>query len=350
MGRLFDRLSSFEALHAAATRALRGKRDKPVAAAFFAALERNLFDLSDELRSRSYQPGAYRSFWIHDPKPRLISAAPFRDRVVHHAFTAAVEPLFERRFIHHSYACRVGRGSHRALEQFVRWGRGARWVLKLDVAKFFPSIDHEILKSRLDRVLYDSDVRALAHRIIDGSNAQEEVRFYFPRDDLLTRLERRVGLPIGNLTSQFFGNVYLDSLDHLVTDRLRFGRYLRYVDDLCVFADDKGALTELRAAIAEHLLGQRLRLNEGKSRLRQLREGVVFLGFVVRPHDLRLAGTAVRRNRRRVRGLRRGYAERGLDWAEVERSLRAFEAHAEHGATRALQRSVARASVFRRAW
>lgn len=223
-------------------------------------------------------------------------------------------------------------------------------MLKLDVAKFFPSIDHEILKSRLDRVLYDSDVRALAHRIIDGSNAQEEVRFYFPRDDLLTRLERRVGLPIGNLTSQFFGNVYLDSLDHLVTDRLRFGRYLRYVDDLCVFADDKGALTELRAAIAEHLLGQRLRLNEGKSRLRQLREGVVFLGFVVRPHDLRLAGTAVRRNRRRVRGLRRGYAERGLDWAEVERSLRAFEAHAEHGATRALQRSVARASVFRRAW
>jgi retron-type reverse transcriptase len=154
-GGLWPELGSFANLHAAAVEALRGKRGRVYAGRFFRDLEANLLGLQQELLAGRYTPGAYRTFWIQDPKPRLISAAPFRDRVVHHALVRVIEPFFERRFVHHSYACRRGKGTHAALAQFVEWARGSRFVLKLDVRKFFPSIDHDLLKARLRRTLKD---------------------------------------------------------------------------------------------------------------------------------------------------------------------------------------------------
>ena len=126
---------------------MRGKRDQVKAGNFFANLEGNLFQLQRELATHAYEPGSYRTFWISDPKPRLISAAPFRDRVVHHALVNLIEPIFERRFIHHSYACRRGKGTHKALDQFVEWSRSTRYVLKMDIRKFFPSLDHAIFNT-----------------------------------------------------------------------------------------------------------------------------------------------------------------------------------------------------------
>jgi len=140
--------------------------------------------------------------------------------------------------------------------------------------------------------------------------------------------------------------VYLDSVDHLVKDRLGVKRYLRYVDDLCLFGADKGALRELRAEVEEAMLGLRLRLNVGKSRVRRVREGVTFLGFVVTEHDLRLAPTAVRRSRRRIRALRHRYAGGSLGWPAVVASMRAWEAHAAHGRTRGLIATVSARSPF----
>ena len=345
---MFDRLSSFESLYRAAERTLRGKRAQPTACAFFVDLDRNLLALQDELRSGAYRPGPYRTFRIRDPKKRLISVAPFRDRVVHHAFVATVEPLFERRFIHHSYACRKGRGTHRALSQFVRWARTSRYVLKMDVKKFFPSVDHAILVRKLSCVIADARVNALGAALISGSNAQEPVARYFPGDDLFTPLSRRVGLPIGNLTSQFFGNMYLDALDHLVKDRLRVPRYLRYVDDFCAFGDDKDALRDLRAEVVVALARDRLRLNEGKSRLRRVKEGITFLGFVVTPQRLRLSSTAVRRCRRRIPRLQAEFAAGQLDWSAVEASLGAWVAHARFGTTGAMLDAVLQDTSFRR--
>lgn len=319
-----------------------GKRTRPEAASFFLDLERNLLTLQRELIDFTYSPGAYRAFWIRDPKLRLISAAPFRDRVVHHALVDLIEPAFERRFIDHSYASRRGKGTGRARCQFVRWARASRFVLEMDVRKFFPSIDHDILKVRLRRALKDTRVLWLCDRIIDASNEQEAGPRWFPGDDLFAPLDRRRGVPIGNLTSQLFANVYLDSLDHMVTDGLRVGRYLRYVNDFCCFGDDRRALQTVRAHVVEHLAGLRLRLNEDKSRLRRVGEGIEFLGFVVYPDVIRLGPTAVRRQRRRVRALRAAYAKGQRSLVEVAASLRSWHAHAAQGSTARLRAAVSR--------
>jgi len=347
VGHLWKRLVSIENLYCAAYRVLRGKRGQVQAGDFFHDLEHNLFRLERELKSRSYEPGPYRTFWISEPKPRMISAAPFCDRVVHHALVNVIEPVFERRFIHHSYACRTGKGTHRALDRFVAWGRGTRYVLKMDIRKFFPTLDHEILKETIRRTIKDPHVLWLCDLIIDRSNEQENILQYFPGDNLLTPIERRRGLPIGNLTSQFFANVYLDLLDHFLKDGLRVRKYIRYVDDMCIFHEDKSYLSNVRACVSEFLPCLRLRLNEGKSRIRQLKEGIEFLGFVVLPDRIRLNQRALQRERRRIRRLKQEYAEGLVSWDNVKESLQAWNAHAAHGDTWRMRGDVFSNAVFR---
>jgi len=347
-GNLWSHVTSFENLHRAFYQVLRGKRGKPGAGDFFMDLEGGLFRLQRELREGRYVPGNYHTFWVHEPKSRFISAAPERDRVVHHALVNVIEPIFERRFIHGSYACRKGKGTHRALRQFVSWVRSSRYVLKMDIRKFFPTMDHEILKGRIRRFVKDPEVLRLCDLIIDGSNEQEPVIQWFAGDDLFTPVIRRKGIPIGNLTSQFFANIYLDALDHFVKERLRVGRYLRYVDDFCCFHDDKGFLREIRSEISAFLAGLRQTLNQGKSRIRRVKEGIEFLGFVVFPEEMRLNQTAVRRQRRRIRRLRQEFAEGAIDWPKVKASLQAWNAHAAHGTTWRLRRDVFEAAVFSR--
>lgn len=343
---IFERVTDFENLHAAAWEVFRGKRDRLHAARLFHRLERELLVLQRELRDRSYAPGPYRTFYILEPKKRLISAAPLRDRIVHHALVRVIEPIFERRFIHHSYACRRGKGNHRCLEQFVQWARAKRFVLVMDVEKFFPSADHAVLKEVLRRTLRDPGVLWLIDTIIDGGGSDEAPLRFFPGDELFTPASRPRGLPIGNLTSQFLANVLLDVVDHAVKERLRARRYLRYVDDLAIFHDSRAFLVEMREAVREELLGLRLRLNERKSRLRRVREGVRFLGFVVTPDRLRLDRDAVRRSRRRVRALQEGFRDGALRFADVRRSLDAFSAHARHGTTHRLRADIFRRSPF----
>jgi retron-type reverse transcriptase len=166
---VFDAAISFASLLAAYRRARRGHRRSAQVLAFALELERELLALRTQLGDGSYRPGAYRQFVVYERKPRLISAAPFRDRVVHHAAMAAIEPALDRRFIAHSYACRRGRGTHAAVERYQQWARRYRYVLKLDVAAYFPSIDHEILKAKLARRIGDRRMLALLGVIIDAS-------------------------------------------------------------------------------------------------------------------------------------------------------------------------------------
>lgn len=160
------------------------------------------------------------SHWIDRPKRRLISAAPYRDRVVHHALMNVLEPILERRFHPHSYACRKGKGTHAAADRLQNLMRRRRYALQCDVRKFFPSIDHLLLKGTCRRFVKDGRVLGLLDLIIDHSNEQEAVVEWFAGDDLWAPWERRRGLPIGNLTSQWLANAYLDDLDHFVTSRL----------------------------------------------------------------------------------------------------------------------------------
>jgi retron-type reverse transcriptase len=189
-------------------------------AAFEYDAERELHRIRAALQPGAYPFGPYHTFTISEPKPRLISAAPYRDRVVHHALCNVLEPVYERTLISDTCACRKDKGTHAAVRRCHAFACRFPWVLKADIRKFFPSIDHAVLKAQLVRKIKDRRVLDLAGRIIDHSNEQDEVNEFFPGDDLFTPFERRRGLPIGNQTSQFFGNVYLDALDHFVKDRL----------------------------------------------------------------------------------------------------------------------------------
>ena len=343
----FDRLASFENLYSAAAQARKGKRFKTGAALFHHDLARNLVRLRDELMSQTYRPGAYRTFRICEPAERFISAAPYRDRVVHHALCNVTEPLFERSFIFDSYANRLGKGTHRALDRCTSYSRRFRYVLQCDIRKFFPSIDHQALFELLARRIGDEKVLWLIRLIIDSSNEQEPAHFYFPGDNLFTPFERRKGLPIGNLTSQFWANVYLEPIDHLVKDHLGVPGYVRYVDDFLLFSNSKDDLHDWRRMIERRLEELRLLLNGRKTRLFETREGIAFLGFRVFPtHRLLLPG-AVKRARRRLRRLTQQFAEGRISMSDVRQSVQAWIAHAAHGDTKGLRRRLFGDAVFR---
>jgi retron-type reverse transcriptase len=163
-GHLWENVISFEAFLRAADRARRGKRFRPAVASFHFDLEHELWALHEELSTKRYRPGAYRTFFICEPKPRQISAAPYRDRVVHHALVNVLEPIYERTFIHDSYACRQGKGTHAAVDRCQHFARRFRYVLKADIQKFFPSLDHQILKAIVARKVKDPDVLWLLPR------------------------------------------------------------------------------------------------------------------------------------------------------------------------------------------
>jgi len=345
-GNLWLRVVDFENLWEAVRRARKGKRFSTETLRFDHDLEFNLLGLREELRSKRYRPGQYRTFEIFEPKRRLISAAPYRDRVVHHALCRVVEPLFDRGFIDESFANRRGYGTHRALKLFTSFLRSSDYVLQCDVRKFFPSIDHELLKGLLRRRVKCADTLWLLDTIVDGSNDQEPVIEWFPGDGLFEPVGRRRGLPIGNLTSQFFGNVYLDALDHFVKETLRWRKYLRFVDDFALFGDDADGLTEARRYVEDFLVGLRLKIHPVKSQLRCCCHGASFLGFVIGPTKIRVRGENLRRARRRVRRLRGEYADGRIGVVDVAASVGSWFAHLAHGDTAGLRRRIAEGLVF----
>ena len=346
VGGLWAELTSFANLLAAAEAAAAGKRKRPDVAAFEINLEPELIRLRRELLDGSYRPGGYRTFTILDPKPRRISAAPFRDRVVHHALTRILEPVFERRFSRNSFACRVGMGTHKALEQARAGTAKYSYALKCDVRKYFASIDHEILNEQLARAVKCKPTLDLAAKIIAGSNPQEEVVQYFPGDDLFTPFDRRRGLPLGNQSSQFFANVYLDGLDRLIDEKLRPGVWARYVDDLVLFDGDKQRLRAMREAMERQLDEARLTLHAGKSRIHCCAEGVTFLGWRLFPGRARLVRGNVVRFGRRMKRLQRDFAAGSVEWERVEQGVRAWIAHAAFGDTLVLRERMLERFTF----
>ncbi len=341
-GELFARLVDPAHLIRSATTAAKGKRRKEDVARFLLDLEPECLRLAEELRSGAWTPGAFRTFRVRDPKPRLISAAPFADRVVHHALVSVMEPCFERRFVPCSFACRVGRGTHAALRRAKLLASRHRYVLRGDLVKFFPSLDHDIVKREVRRVVADERFLAVLERVIDGSNEQEPVFAWFPGDDLFTPTEHRRGLPIGNLTSQFLANVVLDRLDHAVMDDAGFGAYVRYCDDLLVFGDDRRLLAALRERLVVVLADLRLKLHERKGGLHRSTATLPFLGFVLRKGRYRLKRASVERATRRLTRRRKAHEAGVLSGADLTASVRAWIAHAAFGATVGLRSQVLR--------
>ncbi len=345
----YHQIYDFENLYRAYRAARRAKRDRAEVAQFVARVEDHLFRLQAELRAGIYQPGDYRHFYIAEPKRRKISAAPFRDRVVHHALVNVIEPIFERTFIHDSYACRVGKGTHRALDRCTAFVRRYRFVLQCDIAKFFPTIDHAILLDILSRKIVDPDVLALCERIVQSGtgvlDSEREIR-WFPGDDMFAPL-RPQGLPIGNLTSQFWANVFLNELDQFIKRDLKCRAYLRYADDFLLFHDDKATLQGWLAAVrafAAHRL--RLHLHDTKCQVFPPRSGVPFLGFHHFGSHRRLKRPVVVRFRRRLRALHQEYAAGRVSLEHVGTSVQSWCAHAAHGDTYRLRNQILRQTII----
>lgn len=339
-------LVSFENLLRAYRKARLGKRGSLAVAEFGLGLERELLDLQRELQDGSYRPGDYRLFTIYERKPRVISAAPFRDRVVHHAVMNLLEPRLDRTFLSDSYACRRGKGVHAAVHRYQAWAQTYRYVLKMDVRHYFPSIDHMLLKDKLRRRIEDRRTLDVLDRIIDGSPKPEREPCYFPGDDLFTPLERRAGIPIGNLTSQFFANLYLDDVDHYVKRTLNVRPYLRYVDDMVVLDHDKARLADVRAAVRERLEADRLRLHPNKAHVSRVADGLNLLGYVVSPARRRLRNDNGHRFARKLRRMARAYAAGRLGWHQVVPSIQSWIGHAKHADTDGLRRAIFSQAVF----
>lgn len=345
--RLWPQLVSFENLWAAYRAARRGKRSRPAVAAYELDAEIRLLRLQERLADGSYRPGAYRTFVVHEWKRRVISAAPFEDRIVHHAICRTIEPLFECRFIHDSYACRVGKGTLAALNRAQHFARRYAYVLPIDVREFFPSIDHACLEAILARHIGDQRVLDLIAQILAGGRdvlAEAYTPVLFPGDDLLA-LARPRGLPIGNLTSQFFANVSLHPLDLFIKQDLHCRAYLRYCDDLLLFADDKSTLWHWRSAIIEQLAALRLTIHADRAQPVPVVAGFPFVGWVVTPARRRLRRRNVLRFFRRYRARLAAYAAGEIDLDRLGATVHGWIGQTKHGSTTGLRKAVLRQPI-----
>ncbi|MFN7896443.1 MAG: reverse transcriptase domain-containing protein [Cyanobacteriota bacterium] len=337
---LYFRITAFPTLLGAFRKASKGKRYRPEVLAFGANLEAELFQLQQELRSFVYSPGPYRQFTIREPKPRLVSAAPFRDRVVHHALIAVIAPPLERHFVRTSYANRHGYGSHRALRRFARACREHPWVLQADIRLYFPSIDHQLLLAQLERRIACRPTLWLLRAILANGASAGPAIDAFPGDDLLTPLQRPRGLPIGNLTSQFLANLHLDPIDHRLRSLPGVRAYLRYVDDLSLFVDHPETLRHSLTVLRTELHALRLRLHPSKTQIRRTATGASFVGFHLIGGRIRLRNHSLLRIRRGLRRHSRNLPQGRISAARARASALSWDAHLAHGHTLLLRRQL----------
>ena len=339
---LWHKLLDWPNLQLAALKARRRKRSRPAVVRFEFRREWELLGIQRELASEGWRPGPFVTHWINKPKPRLISAAPYRDRVVHHAVMNVLEPILERRFHPNSFACRIGKGTHAAARMLQRLLRRYRYSLQFDVRKYFPSIDHETLKGKFRNCIADGPILRLLDRIVDGSNRQEFVPEWFPGDNLFTPATRPKGLPIGNLTSQWFANWFLDSLDQRVTRWWMVSGYVRYCDDFILLDDNAGKLREMAQAVPEYLAGLRLRVHEERLSVLRSKAGRVFVGFRIFPTHRVIKAANRRGFIRRLRWMRRALRDGRISSDMVHQRIMSWLGHAGQANCRRLIRRLAR--------
>ncbi|MBU6214758.1 RNA-dependent DNA polymerase [Patescibacteria group bacterium] len=295
------------------------KRNKVDVAEFEQRVEKEIFKLRRELHDKTYKHGRYYGFWIRDPKLRRIHKAVVRDRVLHHAIFRVLNPIFEPTFISTSFSCRIGKGTHKGVKSVAdmlraesRNGSRKCWALKCDVRKFFDSIDHDVLLAILQKRIRDDDTMWLMREIVES----------FSTSAML--FERR-GIPIGNLTSQLFANIYMNEFDQFIKHGLRVKNYARYTDDFVIVSCDKryleGLLPPIRAFLAQRL---RLELHPRKVILRPYGQGIDFLGYVILPHHIALRKKTEHRMFRKLRENVSAYKKGDIREETLSGSLRSY--------------------------
>ena len=316
--RLWDDVTSHENLQAAFKKVRNGKRFHPSILRIYYDLDDNLLELRQCLRSHTWRPAPYRQFWVQETKPRLIHAPAAIDRVVHWALMLQAGPVFERRFIDDTYACREGRGAHlasRRLRAFLRtatalWGKP--YILKADISKYFPSIDQRILMDTVARLIADPDVLWLFDAIIRNNGAGYGV-----------------GIPIGALTSQWLANLYFDPVDHFIKDDMGIRFYLRYMDDFVIIGPSKLWCQTVLDNVRDFLACRRLALNP-KTDIFPASHGVDFVGYRHWTDHVLPRKRTVRRARRVFRRFPVRYARGEIDLEYIRPRVASFTGYMGH--------------------
>lgn len=334
---IYKKIYDFDELCEAHRKARKGKRYRPDVLKFTNRLEENLIELSNELQWEQYHEGPYRQFYVHEPKLRLVMALQYRDRIVQWSIYRQLNPFYDKTFIEDSYACRIGKGSHKAADRLQYWMRQAsrkpkKWYyLKLDISKYFYRVDHAVLKEILTHRIKDERLLRLLGRIIDS----EDTRFglpagYAPEDCTDDMWLWDVGMPIGNLTSQLFANIYLNELDQFCKHQLHIHHYIRYMDDVVILSDDKKWLGEIKAEIEDFLLTElHLSLNK-KTTIRPITLGIDFVGYQMWATHRKLKKSTARRMIRHVKNMCDMMAAGEMSVEEFQRAASSFGGVLEH--------------------
>ena len=297
----------------------RGKRKRKDVQVFERHLEDEVFELHDALKTATYHHSPYRKFYVFDPKERHISKASIRDRLVHHMIYNVLNAIYEPQFIFHSFSCRVGKGTHIGIQHLNRMlkksslnNRRPTYGLKMDVKRFFDTLNHSILKNLLEKQIQDKQVLTLIHVIIDS--------FKVSTDEKGNR-----GIPLGNVTSQIFSNIYLHELDFFVKHELREPFYLRYCDDFMLISEDSNHLKTLISLIAAFLKEKLdLDIHPKKIILRKWKSGIDFLGYISFPHHQLMRTSTKRRMYRRLKEGNKAFIEEGIDTVSFDQKLQSY--------------------------
>jgi len=327
---LYGELCSYDNLFLAYKKARKRKTTKPYVIEFERNLKENLLLLRSELLLHCYSPKPLVNFTVHDPKTRKISKSDFRDRIVHHALCSIIEPIFEKRFIYDSYANRIGKGALKALQRFDYFAKKASrnntaecYILKADIQKYFENVEHEILLSIIKKRISDKRVIWLIRKILANSST------------------RNRGMPLGNLTSQFFANVYLNELDWFVKTKLKAKHYIRYVDDFAILERDKRKLGFCKDEINMFLKDKlKVQLHPDKSKILKLGNSINFLGFRVFYYHKLLKKSNIRKMRRKLKSLWQEYKLHEIDYDSIYDSLEGWAAYAKNANSYKLRRKI----------
>ena len=305
----FETVCTIENLYSAWHKVSLGKSSKSTILYFYRNLDENLVSIAYDLQNRTYRPGLYNRFLIKDPKERIITASPVRDRIVQHAIMNYYAPVFDRHLIYDTYACRTGKGTHKAILRAFHFAKSSRYFLKMDVRKYFYTIDHATIKTMLAKIVKDTDILRLFYIIIDS-------------DD--TYVDK--GIPIGNLTSQYFANYYLSAFDHYFKEQCHARRYIRYMDDILIFSDTKNELKHFYD-LAVWYANEKLKLAFKPKVIGSVMDGVPFLGFLVKPSGIYLHKKTKRRYKARIAEIEYKKKKGILTELEAGRRIESVTAH-----------------------
>lgn len=326
---LYREIISLPNLYYAYGRAVKSRKDATLFE-FNKDIHGNLWRLHLELLSHAYEPSAYTVFHVRDYKERRIMAPHFRDHVVHHAVHNWLERIYDASFIYDSYACRTGKGTHKGflrLKKFIGRHEESDYFMKCDITKYFYSIDQRALLEIIRRKIKDEILLRLLEKII-GSHCEEEAPYHIKNQSFP---EQKKGIPIGNLTSQLFANIYLNELDYFVKHELRIKHYVRYVDDFAMLFENKDDLhcawEKLREFLESRLC---LRLEKRKTQINKISFGVDFAGYVAFRRHTRVRTRNWRRFRAMMGGRIRGWRLGRIEYGSLDASLASYSGHLSH--------------------